>query len=338
MKKFKKVIALMVVMSLLSAMVVGCSGGGKEAGNDEAGAGNEVESEAWPSSGLNIIVGYGPGGSTDIFARILAKHLEKDLGQTVIVTNVEGGGGAVGYSEALKSKADGSNVVVSNGSLLTLGGAGNVEFGYEDFDNLGRVIVEDEAVCVGKDAPWDSVPELIEYAKANPGELKVGYAGMGGFTHLASSQFIEFNGMEVEGVGYGSGAEAVTALLGGFVDLVIQQVGEVYSQYEAEELKILGIMGDERHPLLPDTPILSEDGIDLELYQWRGISGPSGMPEEAKQGWIEAMDRVQKSEEFRKEVTEVLLANVNYISGDEFEAWLEDEASWIYPLIEELGL
>lgn len=332
MKKTKKIIVFMLVGVLVLMSMVGCS-------NQQASEGEGTEAEAvWPEKNVNIIVGYGAGGSTDTFARILAKHLEPVIGQPIVVSNVPGGGGAVGYSQTLTSKADGYTVVVSNGSLLTLGGIGNVDFGYGNFDNIARVIAEDETVCVSKNSEFKTVSEMVEYAKANPGELKVGFAGVGGFTYLAANQFIASTGIDVEGVGYGSGSEAVAGLLGGFVDFIVQQPGEIYSQYKGGELKVLATMGDERHPLLTEIPTCKEEGFDLELYQWRGISAPKDVPDDVKDAWYKALNEVQQSEEFRAEITEVLLANTNYVEGQEFEGWLQSESDWIYPLIDTLGL
>lgn len=332
MKKTKRIMVLMLVSVLVLMSAVGCS-------NQQANEDNESEANvAWPEKSLNIIVGYGAGGSTDTFARILAKHLEPVVGQPIVVSNVPGGGGAVGYNQTLTSDPDGYTVVVSNGSLLTLGGIGNVDFGYDSFDNIARVIVEDETVCVNKDSQFETVSEMVEYAKAHPSELKVGFAGIGGFTYLAANQFITSTGIEVESVGYSSGSEAVAGLLGGFVDFIVQQPGEIYSQYKGGELKVLATMGSERHPLLLEVPTCQEEGLDLELYQWRGISAPQGVSDDVKEAWYKALNEVQQSEEFQSEITEVLLANTNYMQGEEFESWLKSESEWIYPLIESLGL
>lgn len=336
MKNMKKLISILTVFLLLAAVFVGCSNDAKqpETGPTEG----ETQSVDWPKKTVNIIVPYNAGGSTDVFARILATELEPIFGQSVVVTNVAGGGGAVGFANTLASAADGYTVTVSNGASLTLGGIGNVDFEYDDFDNLARVIVEDLVIGVHKDAPWDTIEEVIDYAKANPGELKYGFAGLGGFTHLASSQFIKTTGIEVDGVGYGGGSEAVAGLLGGFVDIIAQQPAEILAQYEAGEFKALAVMGDNRHPLFGDVPTLTEEGIDLKLYQWRGISGPKGMPEEVKQIWMDAMKKATETAEFKKQVEEVLASDINYLQGADFDKWLVDEANWIYPLIEELGL
>ncbi len=341
MKRSKKIISFLVLFALLAMTIIGCSSEAPKTDDSPGDAGDVVEetpSIDWPKKSINIIVPYNAGGSTDVFARILATELEPILGQPVVVTNVAGGGGAVGFANTLASEADGYTVTVSNGASLTLGGIGNVDFEYDDFDNLARVIVEDLVIGVHKDAPWDSVQELIEYGQANPGELKYGFAGLGGFTHLASSQFIKTADIEVEGVGYGGGSEAVAALLGGFVDVIAQQPAEILAQYEAGEFKALAVMGENRHPLFEDVPTLAEEGLDLQLYQWRGISGPKGMPEEVKEIWMNAMKEASQTEEFKKQVTEVLASDINYIQGQEFDEWLDKEAAWIYPLIEELGL
>lgn len=327
MRKNTKIIAFLLVLSMISIAISGC---GKSK--------NTSAEEEWPKKDITIIVGYGPGGSTDTFARLLAKQLEKEFGRSVIVSNVAGGGGAVGYAQTLASKADGYTVVVSNGSLLTLGGIGDVDYTFEDFDNIGRVIVEDEAICVSKDSSFETINDLVNYAKENPGKLKVGFAGLGGFTHLASMQFLKTAEIEVDPVGYGSGSEAVAALMGGFVDMIIQQPGEIYSQYKGGELNILATIGTERHPLLSEIPTCKEEGIDLELYQWRGISAPKGIPMNAKIAWINAIEKAIEDPEFNKEVQEVLLANKKLLIDKDFETWLDFESKWINPLIEELGL
>ena len=331
MKKILNLLSKAVVLTAIVLLSFGCA----KKSDQQSGAKSAPE---WPTKDINIIVGYGPGGSTDTFARIFAKYLSPVIGANVVVSNISGGGGAVGYVQTQTSDADGCTVVVSNGSLMTLGGIGNVDFEYSSFDNIARVIVEDETICVGKNAEWDNVKEMVDYAKAHPKALKVGFAGMGGFTYLAANKFIETTGIEVIGVAYGSGSEAVAGLLGGFVDFIVQQPGEIYSQYEAGELKALAVAGDERNPLLSEVPTCKESGIDIEMSQWRGFSAPKGIPAAATEKWYDAVKKVTGNEEFKAEIQKVLLANTKPIIGDDFESWLKMEAAWIYPLIESLGL
>ncbi|MBR0597589.1 tripartite tricarboxylate transporter substrate binding protein [Clostridiales bacterium BAD-6] len=330
----KKLIAIIMTITLLAAVLAGCSSK-KEAGGDA-----KAQSVEFPTKSINMIVGYSAGGSTDIFARLVAKYLEDLWGQTVVVTNVNGGGGAIGFTQTLQNKPDGYTVTISNGASLTIGASGNVDFTYQDFDNLGRMIIEDEVLLVSKDSPYTSLQDLIEDAKTNPGKLKVGFAGLGGFTHLAAAKFINDTGMKVGNIGYGSGSEAVVGVMGDFVDFCMQQPGEFASQFEAGELKALAIMSDERHPsdALANIPTAKEQGVDFATYQWRGISAPKGLPEEVKTKWEEALTEIANNPEFQAEVEEILLARVDCITGDEFESWLDSEDAWISPLMKELGL
>jgi len=333
MKNFKKILSIVLLVALFTTTIVGCSSKTTGTSGDE-----KTDVETWPTKSINIIVGYDAGGSTDLFARLLAEHLSPILGQPVVVSNVPGGGGAVGFANTLASEADGYTVVVSNGASLVLGAVGNVDFEYNDFDNLARVVVEDLVICVRKDAPWNSIQELVAYAKENPGELKYGFAGLGGFTHLASAQFIKTTGIKVDGIPYDGGSQAVAGLLGGFVDVIAQQPAEILSQYQSGDFKALAIMGKNEHPLFEGVPTLTEEGINLQLNQWRGISGPKGIPEEVKIVWMNAIKKVSEMPEFKKEVNEILAADIDCIEGDEFDKWLLSEANWIYPLVDELGL
>lgn len=330
-KTFKRMSVVLLIL-MVTMIATGCSQK-KETGSSDVESGSD-----WGKKDVNIIVGYGPGGSTDTFARIFAKYLSPVIGNNVVVSNISGGGGAVGYIKTLTSDPDGNSVVVSNGSLLTLGGIGNIDFEYSNFSNIARIIVEDETICVGKNAEWDNITEMIDYAKANPKKLKVGFAGIGGFTYLAANKFIEAAEIEVIGVGYDSGSEAVAGLLGGFVDFIVQQPGEIFAQYDAGELKVLAVAGTERNPLLPDASTCKEQGLELELYQWRGLSAPANLPEEARARWITAIDEVTGNPDFVAEIQKVLLATTKPLTGDLFEEWLVKEAGWIYPLIEDLGL
>ncbi len=330
----KKMIAVMMVVLLLAASLAGC-------GNESEGTDGPDESAVnFPIKSVNMIVGYGAGGSTDIFARLVAKYLEEIWGQSVVITNVTGGGGAVGFTQTLQNRADGYTVTISNGASLTTSASGNVDYKYNDFDNLARIIIEDQVLLVSKDSSYDSLGDLLDDANANPGKLKIGFAGLGGFGHLAAAKFLNDTGIDVGNIGYGSGSEAVVGVMGNFVDFCVQQPGEFISQYEAGELKALAILSDARHPspALSEIPTAKEQGIEFATNQWRGVSAPKGLPEEVRAEWESALTEVANNPEFQREVEEILLSRVDCITGDEFEAWLDSENAWISPLMQELGL
>ena len=182
MKKFTA-LALALVMAL--GLLAGC-GSPAPAGSTAAPAGSTGTGAPRPpfrkkGKNINMIVGYSAGGSTDIFARLVAKYVEQKWGCTVVVQNVTSGSGAVGFQQCLDSAADGYTVTISNGASLTLSESGNYDWTYKDFDNLAKIIDEDELLCVKADAPYNDLNEFVEYAKANPGKMTVGFAGLGGF-------------------------------------------------------------------------------------------------------------------------------------------------------------
>lgn len=332
---FKRIICLLTVVALTMVCFVGCEEKPNKSVNSNSNSGSN-----FPNKSINMIVGYGAGGSTDIFARLVAKYLEQKWNVSVVVNNVTGGSGAVGFTQALQQTADGYTVTISNGASLTLSESGNVDWKYNDFDNLAKMIDEDEVLLVSKDCPYNSLEEFIEAAKANPKSLSVGFAGLGGFTHLAAAKFINDMGIEVNNIGYNSGSEAVVAVLGGFVDFCQQQPAEFAAQFEAGELKALGIMSKERHPseLLSGIPTSKEQGIDFLVSQWRGISAPKGLPEDVRKIWEDTLAEIAADPEFQKEVEETLLSRVNCITGEEFESFMDSEAAWIAPLLKELGM
>lgn len=297
--------------------------------------------ELWvPTEDVTIICGYSAGGSTDLFARLTAQYLSEHWGVNVIVDNVTGGSGAVGMSQCLKANADGHTVTISNGASLTLSASGNVDWMYSDFTNLGKVIDEDELLCVKSDSKFTSLDELIDYSKDHPGEVSIGFAGVGGFTYLAAQRFINEMGLQVKTVAYDSGSEAVTAVMGGFVDFCMQQPAEVASGLESGALKCLAIMSEERHPseLLKDVSTAQEQGYDFVTTQWRGISGPKDMPEEIENGWISALETVTADENYQKEAENALLARINPVFGNEMDVFMDEEYEWIDPMMQKLNL
>jgi len=323
MEKLKKITISLFLVSFL--VVFMCSG-------------LAVAKTEYPEKPITIFVGYNAGGSTDIFARILASYLEPIFGQPCVIVNKPGGGGGVAEAELKGVKPDGYTVLVGGGALLVLKGLGNVEYGYQDFDNIARIIKEDVAICVKADSPWDSIEDLVNYAKKNPGELKVGFAGVGSYTWLCGNRFLKETRIEANGIGFGGGAKSLAALLGGFVDVIFQHPAEVYSQWKAGKVKMLAIMGETRNPMINEIPTLKESGINVVGVQWRGVHAPKGIPEEVKTVWYKALDKIQKNPEFREKVEDTLMCSISFIKGDEFNNWLKSEAEWIYPLIENLNL
>lgn len=327
-KNAKKYIVMIIIVI---SMLCGC---GKNVTN------NTINGKWVPKKDITIICGYGAGGSTDLFARIIAEQLEKRWNVNVIVKNVEGGSGTVGTTECYYSSADGYTVFISNGATITQSKLGEVEWNYDEFTNIAKVIDEDEILCVNGDSNITSLDDLIRLCNEKPGQISIGVAGVGGFTYLAAQRFIKEFELDVKIVAYNSGSEAVTAVMGGFVDFCIQQPAEVYSGISSGRLKGIAIMSEKRHnnEVLADIPTMIEQGYDFQTYQWRGISAPTNLPINVVEEWSAVIDEICSDEEFINKVDEILYARVNLLKLNDMSKFMDDENQWIKNVMKDLDM
>ena len=297
--------------------------------------------ESWkPRKAVTIICGYGVGGSSDIFARIVAKHLSEYWNIDVVVKNIQGAAGAIAASQCYKAKPDGYTVMISNGATVTQSAIGDVDWTYKDFTNIAKVIDEDEILCVNSSSNIGSLNELIANCKEQQGKIRIGVAGAGGYTYLAAMKFIHDLELKVKIITYDSGAEAVNAVMGGFVDFCMQQPAEVMPGLESGHLRAIAIMSEKRHrhEKLKVIPSSQEQGINFISYEWRGISAPKNLPSSIKKEWENALKYITTKMEFQNEVDNILLAKEHILLGDEMLEFMNKEFRWIKPLMRDLEL
>ena len=227
---------------------------------------------------LDFVVIFPAGSSADVSARILAEGIAKNLDQAVPVSNKPGGGGAVGYKYVASAKPDGRTLVWNSNSLSTTFHSGAMDIDYKAFEPVARVSIEIPAVVVQASSPWKTLPELLDYARANPGMLKVGNSGTGSHTHMAAAALFEAVGAKVLDVPF-SATQVVPSLLGGHVDALIQLPGAVVPHVKSGSLRVLGVLGSKRDPVFPEAPTAIELGVKVAAMDlWRGIGVPKGTP------------------------------------------------------------
>jgi tripartite-type tricarboxylate transporter receptor subunit TctC len=292
---------------------------------------------AYPQRGLTLICPYSPGGGTDLFCRGLARALEPQLGQSVTVTNVTGGGGAVGFASGLLARPDGHTLTAVTFELLSLPPQGLVPFTHEDFDMLLRVNRDPSAVTVRADFPANTLQEFIAVARARERKLNIGTSGPASVWHLAAARLGETAGFEARLVPFGGAAPAVTALMGGHIDAVTVGPGEVQSQVKSGQLKILAIMSDERLPAWPAVPTCREAGIDLAFGTWRGIAVPRGLPAATREKLRGALGQAARSPEFAAFAASVGL-NLAVAEAPEFQAEVAVQSRDVSVLMKRLGV
>ena len=234
----------------------------------------------FPTKAIELWVGYGAGGSTDIPARALAEAASKIFGQPVVVVNKPGGGSSVMLGELKTKKPDGYTIgVLSSGGVLSAHLRKVPYHPVNDFDPILQYSVYQYGLVVKADSPWKTLKDLIAYAQANPGKVKYSTAGAGTPQHLVTMQLGEALKIKWTHIPFGSGMEAVTALLGGHVDFC-PQTTEWKPQVDAGRLRLLAILMDKRMESYPDVPTLIELGYNFVAPSIIAIVGPKGLPKE----------------------------------------------------------
>ena len=227
---------------------------------------------------LEFVVIFPAGSSADVSARILAEGIAQNLGTAVPVSNKPGAGGAIGYRYVAAAKPDGRTLVWNSNSVSTTFHSGAMEIDYRAFEPVARVTIEIPAVVVQASAPWKTLQDLINHARANPGAVKVGNSGAGSHTHMAAVSLFDAGGADALHVPFGA-AQVVPSLLGGHVDVVVQLPGAVVPHVRSGALRVLGVLGSRRDPVFPDAPTAQEQNVNLApMDLWRGVAVAKGTP------------------------------------------------------------
>lgn len=241
-----------------------------------------AQTQTYPTHVIKLITPAGPGGPTDILARLVADRMAASLGQPVVVDNRAGAGGAIAARAVALAEPDGYTLLFGNTATLANIPAVSKGAGYDPVRNMTAVAKMMDSyllLVVRPDAPWKSVGELVAYAKGNPGKLNHGAAGAGNLTHLAGELFKLKSNIDFITVQYKSAAEFVTGLLGGQVDLAFDAVAALMPQIQAGKLRPLAVTSAGRQADFPDVPTMREAGVpDYVVTAFFGVAAPAGTP------------------------------------------------------------
>jgi tripartite-type tricarboxylate transporter receptor subunit TctC len=258
------------------------------------------QSSKYPDKSIELVVLFPVGSSSDVVARIFADNLSKEIGVPIVVNNKPGAGGAIGYKYIASKNPDGYSFVWSSNSILSTYYSGALNIDYKNFDHIARATLEFPVIAVRSDAPWKNLKELIEYARKNPEDLRVGNSGTGSFTHYAGASFFDSQGVKVTHVPYAS-SQVVTSLMGNNIEAVVQAPGALMAFVNSGSLRVIGVLGSQRDPIFPNVPTANEQGIQFQADMWRGVTGPKGTPKEASDLIQKAVQKTLNSAEFKKQ-------------------------------------
>ena len=293
----------------------------------------------FPNKAITLIVPYAAGGGTDTTARALAKATEKVLGQPIVVVNRTGGGSSIGLMEGANAKGDGYTVTYLVVELTTLPHLGLLPITYEKFKPIAQTNYDPSAITVRADAPWKTASDFLEYAKAHPGELKMGNAGTGSIWHLAAATLEKGTGVTFSHIPYEGAGPAVSALLSGFVDAVPVSPAEVKTFVEQGKLRTLAINADQPSVALPGVKTLKEaTGYQFEFVgSWRGLSVPKDTPDDITRLLADAFIKGTEDKIFREYMKEKGL-ELLVRDGKGFAQQMKESHELFEKLIPELGL
>lgn len=309
MRHIRKAIISVAGVSLL----VGCGGGA--AGEDGA----------LPEGTIQHLVPVAPGGGTDMTHRGLAEIVSNQTGREVIVNNVEGAGGTVGFTQASNNAPDGLHLNSYTSEIFTLPILQeSVGFEPDDFVPLVLISEEPASLVVGANTPYETIDEFLEAAAEEPSSINVGNSGVGNIWHLSARALEEEAGVEFNHVSYNGAAETVQAALGGHIDAFVASVPEVASQVEAGELRVLGVMGEEPVEPLLDVPTFQEAGIDVLMGTWRGLGVPAGTDEGVIRELESIYSEAIQSDEFSEFMNDQQM-NIRFMGHDEFAEFSTEE-------------
>lgn len=309
MKNKISTLLLIIGVLFLSAFFAGCSN--KETSNEPAkGDDSENTSKAsdYPTKPIQVVVPAGAGGDTDLNARLLGKYLEKELGQPLVISNVNGAGGTVGAKEVLDSPADGYKVLFFHNSLLLNRILGLVDYSYDSFKLAGIPILDQgNTFIVNSKSKFKNLKDMIEYAKANPGKVSIA-TEIGGFTHLQLKALEQDQGIKLNIVDIGSASEKIAALIGGHVDIVPTSLGLVTDYIKSGQFRSLGIMAKDRVDLMPDVPTFKEQGVNTSFEKFFFFGFPKDTPDSVVEAFTKSMEKVVNNKEYVAEAEKSLVS------------------------------
>ena len=235
----------------------------------------------YPTKTVRIVVPFAAGGATDIVTRILAQKLTEVWGQSVVVENRGGAGGNIGAAEVAKATPDGYTLLMTSGSVVTANQHIYKNMGFDpkaDLMPITMVSSGPQVVVVNPNLPVKTLKELIELAKAKPGTLNYGHAGIGSQTHLAAENLLYATGLNIQNIPYKGEGPAITDLVAGQINMATPNVPAAIGFINGGKLRALAVTGKERSPALPNVPTVAETVPGFENIGWFGLMAPAGTP------------------------------------------------------------
>jgi tripartite-type tricarboxylate transporter receptor subunit TctC len=296
-----------------------------------SGSGQDAKGE-FPSKDIRLVVPWAAGGAGDLTARTIAPLLEKELGVSVIVENRPGANGSVGYNWLKDQKPDGYNLSMMGPEVVTLQFL-DYDIDPANYTPIGQALSGPGAIAVPVDSPYQSLQDLIDDARANPGKVTYSSPGVGSVWDSPAQGLQELAEVDLTSVPFDGSAPSVAAAAAGDVDFSIDSIGTQKVQVDSGRLRYLAMLTEERNPENPDVPTAKEQGVDLQNAQWVGVMAPAGTPDNVVQKLSAAIETAVADPAYAEVIENSNLVPM-FRDSDEMDAFFEEETSRYGPWIE----
>jgi len=297
--------------------------------------------ERYPNRAITVVAPFPPGGVADLTARPVAAAMEKVLKNPVVVVNKTGAAGAVGMSFVANSKPDGYTLLLALSSISIIPEADKLfnrqpAYTMDQLVPIALISADPTIFVVHAERPWKSVREFVEDARKRPGQISFSSSGVYGTLHMATEMLSHSAAIKLKHVPYGGAGPALTAILGGHVDMLASGPAVVIPHIKGGKLRPLAGWGAKRVAALPDVPTFKELGYDIEFYIWAGLFAPRGTPEPVLKRVRETVRRAAADSDF-KAAMEKIETPIAYMDAPEFQKFWDKDARMLADAIKRVG-
>jgi tripartite-type tricarboxylate transporter receptor subunit TctC len=297
-------------------------------------------SQAFPNKPVRVVISFTPGSSTDIVGRLVMQKVSEYWGQPVIADNRGGAGGSIGSREVAAAAPDGYTLLI-NSTAHAVNPAIYAKLPYDtlkDFIDITPLAIQPNVLVVNATSPYKTVADLVAAAKAKPGSINFGHAGVGSGTHLSTERFIAAAGTKVELVPFKGTPEVITALMSNSIDCYWAPISAALSAIKGGKLRALAVSTTKRNPTLPEVPTLAEGGLrNADSALWFGVWAPAGTPAAVVQK-VSADVRKALADPGVKEKLHALGNDTMDMSHEEFAKFVRDEIAVYQNVITAAGI
>lgn len=334
----KRALGLFLSVVMAASVMAGCSGGqkeaakegapkaessqdskGSEAAGEAAGSGGAEAEISWPENPIQIIVGANAGGGIDTAARLIAKYMEKELGQPMVVSNVAGGAGSIASNQVKDAKADGYTMLVCHEALLTNKISGVTEFDYDGFASGGIPFKVYTTCLLSK--KYTTFDELKEAASNNPGAVKFGTELATNDTAIIAMMEEKFD-LQYQLVDAGAVSDQIAAMMGDHIDFMKAPVGLVKDYVASGDFHLLAFFNEERNPDYPEVPTMKELGVDFVVDKFFFCGFPKDTDPAIIAKFSKALEKVCENPDFQTDAKNVEYA-VEYVAPEDTDSYFE---------------